>query len=198
MEPNQTKPCQIKFQPRHSWSLSTSLRCIFQILEQCKCSYSMRAIWISTWIHFIGLECWLNFLKEKLKEEGQVKGEDEIYRSWFKKYLSCEDSLESNILFSKLFQNLQIRSCTEAIAETVGSIMNQHLGSNRYCFLDLRCDLVIINLLKNTTLWLWIYWEIQQASDSSPLQQGVGVGIQSRTTGDTYCTCEVVMFIWSS
>ena len=113
---------------------------------------------------------------------------------WFKKYVSCEDSLESNILFSKLFQNLQIRSCTEAIAETVGSIMNQHLGSNRYCFLDLRCDLVITKLLKNTTLWLWIYWEIQ-ASHSSPLQQGVGVGIQSRTTGDTYCTCEVVMFI---
>ena len=101
---------------------------------------------------FPGLECWLNFLKEKLKEEGQVKGEDEIYRSWFKKYVSCDDALESNILFSKLFQNLQIRSCTEAIAETVGSIMNQHLGSNRYCFLDLRCDLVIINLLKNTTL----------------------------------------------
>ena len=101
---------------------------------------------------FPGLECWLYFLKENLKEEGQVKGEDEIYRSWFKKYVSCEDSLESNILFSKLFQNLQIRSCTEAIAETVGSIMNQHLGSNRYCFHDLRCDLVIINLLKNTTL----------------------------------------------
>jgi len=59
-------------------------------------------------------------------------GEDEIYRSWFKKYVSCEDSLEGNILFSKLFQNLQVRSCTEAIAETVGSIMNQHLGTNRH------------------------------------------------------------------
>ena len=81
-----------------------------------------------------------------------MKGEDEIYRSWFKKYVSCEDSLESNILFSKLFQNLQIRSCTEAIAETVGSMMNQHLGSNRYCFLHLSCDLVLINSLKNTTL----------------------------------------------
>ena len=60
-------------------------------------------------------------------------GEDEIYRSWFKKYVSCEDSLEGNILFSKLFQKLQVRSCTEAITETVGSIMNQHLGTNRYC-----------------------------------------------------------------
>ena len=101
---------------------------------------------------FPGLECWLNFLKEKLKEEGQVKVEDEIYRSWFKKYVSCKDSLESNILFFKLFQNLQIRSYTEAIAETVGSILNQHLGTNRYCFLDLSCDLVLMKLLKNTTL----------------------------------------------
>ena len=101
---------------------------------------------------FQGLECWLNFLKKNLTEEGQVKGEDEIYSNWFKKYVSCEDPLESNILFSKLFQNLQVRSCTEAIAETVGSIMNQHLGTNRYCFLDLSCDLVIMNLLKNAIL----------------------------------------------
>ena len=28
---------------------------------------------------FPGLECWLNFLKKNLTEEGQVKGEDEIY-----------------------------------------------------------------------------------------------------------------------
>ena len=39
--------------------------------------------------------------------------------------------MESNVLFSKLFQNLQIRSSTEAIAETVGSIMNNHVGKNR-------------------------------------------------------------------
>ena len=39
-----------------------------------------------------------------------------------------EDPLECNLLFSRLFQNLQVRSTTEAMAETVGSIMNQHLG----------------------------------------------------------------------
>ena len=94
---------------------------------------------------FPGLESWLSFLKLKLNEEDQVMGEDEIYRSWFKKYVSCEDSLEGNILFSKLFQNLQVRSCTEAIAETVGSIMNQHLGTNRYCFPDLCCNFVFWN-----------------------------------------------------
>ena len=94
---------------------------------------------------FPGLESWLSFLKLKLNEDDQVMGEDEIYRSWFKKYVSCEDSLEGNILFSKLFQNLQVRSCTEAIAETVGSIMNQHLGTNRYCFPDLCCNFVFWN-----------------------------------------------------
>ena len=94
---------------------------------------------------FPGLESWLSFLKLKLNEEDQVMGEDEIYRSWFKKYVSCEDSLEGNILFSKLFQNLQVRSCTEAIAETVGSIMNQHLGTNRYCFPDLCFNFVFWN-----------------------------------------------------
>ena len=91
---------------------------------------------------FPGLECWLGFFKEKLGEEGQLKGKDGIYRRWFQKHVSCKDALDSNIQFSKLFQNLQIRSCTEGIAETVDSIMNQHVGFNRYCFLDLGCDLV--------------------------------------------------------
>ena len=45
-------------------------------------------------------------------------------------------------------KNTTIKNKCQAIAETVGSIMNQHLGTNRYCFLDLSCDLVIINLLK--------------------------------------------------
>ena len=80
--------------------------------------------------------------KEKLGEEGQLKGKDGIYRRWFQKHVSCKDALDSNIQFSKLFQNLQIRSCTEGIAETVDSIMNQHVGFNRYCFLDLGCGLV--------------------------------------------------------
>ena len=77
-----------------------------------------------------GLESWLTFLKQNL-EESPLKSEDEIYSAWFKQYITCKDPQESSLLFSKLFQNLQIRSSTEAIAETVGSIMNQHLGSNR-------------------------------------------------------------------
>ena len=42
-----------------------------------------------------------------------------------------EDPLECNVVFSKLFQNLQVRSTSEAMAETVGSIMNIHIGRNR-------------------------------------------------------------------
>ena len=43
-----------------------------------------------------------------------------------------EDAKEANILFAKLFQNIQIRSCSEAMAETVGSVMANHAGRNRH------------------------------------------------------------------
>jgi hypothetical protein len=55
-----------------------------------------------------------------------------MYRDWYRKNVMCKDALDSNILFSKLFQNLQIRSTSEAIAETAGSVMNQHCGKNRH------------------------------------------------------------------
>ena len=76
-----------------------------------------------------GLESWLEYLKERL-ESTEVK-ESSCYEGWYKKHILCEDPLECNLLFSRLFQNLQVRSTTEAMAETVGSIMNQHLGKNR-------------------------------------------------------------------
>ena len=115
-------------------------------------------------------------------------GEDEIYRSWFKKYVSCEDSLEGNILFSKLFQNLQVRSCTEAIAETVGSIMNQHLGTNRYCFPDLCCNFVFgIKFLLKITTGIWH----QSTSARS--------WFYSWTTDvllHVYCVCDRSRYVW--
>ena len=55
-----------------------------------------------------------------------------IYRSWFQKNILCEDPLESNMLFTKLFQNIQIRTSSEAVAEMVGSIMKNHVGKNRH------------------------------------------------------------------
>ena len=53
-----------------------------------------------------------------------------IYRSWFQKNILCEDPLESNMLFTKLFQNIQIRTSSEAVAEMVGSIVKNHVGKN--------------------------------------------------------------------
>ena len=38
--------------------------------------------------------------------------------------------MESNLPFTKLFQNIQIGSSSEAVAEMVGSIMKHHVGMN--------------------------------------------------------------------
>ena len=73
----------------------------------------------------------LKYLKEKVSGcEGKAE-EDSCYEGWYKKHILTEQPLECDVQFSRLFQNLQIRSTTEAIAETVGSIMNQLLGKNR-------------------------------------------------------------------
>ena len=78
-----------------------------------------------------GLESWLKYLKEKVSGcEGKAE-EDSCYEGWYKKHILTEQPLECDVQFSRIFQNLQTRSTTEAIAETVGSIMNQHLGKNR-------------------------------------------------------------------
>jgi hypothetical protein len=63
-------------------------------------------------IIFPGLESWLTYLKNSRDAEHRP-GEHEVYKSWFKSFVSCERALESNVLFSKLFQNLQIRSSSE-------------------------------------------------------------------------------------
>ena len=62
-----------------------------------------------------GLDSWLTFLKNNLEpaEGKKKKTHDAIYADWFKCFVSCEDALESNILFTKLFQNIQIRSSSE-------------------------------------------------------------------------------------
>ena len=50
------------------------------------------------------------------------------YEDWVKKSKESENNLE----FQKLWELLMIRSSSEAICETVGSIMGQHCGKNRY------------------------------------------------------------------
>ena len=60
-----------------------------------------------------------------------------LYQAWYHSNVMCEDPLLANIEFSKLWQNVQIRSCSEAMAETVGSIMNQLVGKTGACSLKL-------------------------------------------------------------
>ena len=39
---------------------------------------------------------------------------------------------EKNLPFQKLWENLMVRSTSEAICETTGSMMNQHSGKNQH------------------------------------------------------------------
>ena len=49
------------------------------------------------------------------------------YQNWVK-----ESNSEDNLEFQKLWEIVMIRSTSEAICETVGSMMNQHGGKNRH------------------------------------------------------------------
>ena len=57
---------------------------------------------------------------------------NEVYSVWSKKQVKKENSPECNSKFAALFQNIQIRSSSEAMAETVGSIMANHIGNGRF------------------------------------------------------------------
>ena len=52
------------------------------------------------------------------------------YENWVKKMK--ESNNNSYVSFQKLWELVMIRSSSEALCETVGSIMNQHSGKNRY------------------------------------------------------------------
>ena len=75
---------------------------------------------------FPGLVSWLGFYSD-LRNVPQ----NEVYSAWYRKFVKKDGSPECNEKFAQLFQNLQIRSCSEAIAETVGSIMSNHIGKGR-------------------------------------------------------------------
>ena len=61
-------------------------------------------------------------------EIDKAKAHD-VDKEWYDEY-SEESTSHTN--FSKLFQNLQIRIASEAMAETVGSIMTNYCGKGRY------------------------------------------------------------------
>ena len=63
------------------------------------------------------LEAFSSFLKMSTQ---MSTSEDEtptsIYETWYKKNASGEEALDSHTMFSRLFQNCQIRTCSEAMA----------------------------------------------------------------------------------
>jgi hypothetical protein len=65
---------------------------------------------------------------ERVTKESPTK----IYEIWFTEKASGENASESYKNFAKFFQNCQIRTCSEAMAETVGSIMKNHTGKGRF------------------------------------------------------------------
>jgi hypothetical protein len=78
-----------------------------------------------------GYLCWFEFNFD-LKASPEFVPLNEIYSVWYKKHVKKENSPECNSKFASLFQNIQIRSSSEAMAETVGSIMANHIGKGRY------------------------------------------------------------------
>ena len=55
-----------------------------------------------------------------------------VYEIWVKEKVLGVGADESCQKFALLFQNCQIRTCSEAMAETVGSIMKNHSGKGRF------------------------------------------------------------------
>jgi hypothetical protein len=49
-----------------------------------------------------GLLSFLVFTKKQKDQDQSAQGHD-MYRDWYRKNVMCEDALDSNILFSKLF-----------------------------------------------------------------------------------------------
>ena len=78
------------------------------------------------------LDGFTSFLKLSTKMERLNLSSSKIYEAWYKEKVSCENSTSSDSMFSNMLQNIQIRTSSEAMAETVGSIMSNHCGKGRY------------------------------------------------------------------
>ena len=80
-----------------------------------------------------GFILWNSFWKKSYTKENVDSNLDALanvhiyYKNWVK-----ESKYEDNLEFQKLFETVMIRSSSEAICETVGSMMNQHGGKNRH------------------------------------------------------------------
>ena len=84
---------------------------------------------------YAGFLDWNDFRKKSFDKENSgpdmfpLKNVHIYYENWVKSKMGdSEDFLE----FRKLWEIVMIRSTSEAICETVGSMMNQHCGHNRH------------------------------------------------------------------
>lgn len=76
---------------------------------------------------FTGYLIYLTFVKRRLTLNPQVKSLEDIYKLFFQE----KGDTESVSCFIRVFQFIQIKSYSEAICETVGSIMKIHGGKGR-------------------------------------------------------------------
>ena len=54
-----------------------------------------------------------------------------VYEDWFLSSVAISEPLDSCLSFSRFFQNLQVRTASEAFCETVGSVMKMKGGRGR-------------------------------------------------------------------
>lgn len=63
------------------------------------------------------LEAFSSFLKMSTQmSTSQDETPTSIYETWYQKNASGEEASDSHTMFSRLFQNCQIRTCSEAMA----------------------------------------------------------------------------------
>ena len=83
---------------------------------------------------YIGFNSFNRFWRTEQERADCVLQCDDIYRMWYEK--SQEEDIEENFekcvqAFMHLFENVQVRSVSEAICETVGSVMSNKTGRGR-------------------------------------------------------------------
>ena len=76
---------------------------------------------------FTGYLIYLRFVKRKTSLNPEIKELEKLYKLFFQE----SKNIESIASFIRLFQFIEIKSYSEAICETIGSIMKIHGGRGR-------------------------------------------------------------------
>ena len=80
-----------------------------------------------------GFSSWNSFWKETYNRENVNSDLDPLgnVHNYYQKWIQISES-DDNFEFQKLWELVMIQSTSEAICETIGSIMNLHSGRNRH------------------------------------------------------------------